>query len=87
MSRRVATENSSTSHTGTLEPTVSTVYVCNLLPITIDSIHHCPYHGDNAVVSASNSVFVEGKRLVREGDSTACGATITEGCLSVYCGD
>ena len=45
--------------------------------------HDCPIHGMNSV-SASGSTVIEGKNVVRLGDSCACGAVVVETSGSQY---
>lgn len=46
-----------------------------------------PNHGVNPIVKASGTVWVEGQRVARVGDTTACGATIITGSGEMEVGD
>lgn len=39
----------------------------------------CPKHGPNPIVSGDNTLIVDGKPAARNGDKTACGATLIAG--------
>jgi uncharacterized Zn-binding protein involved in type VI secretion len=36
----------------------------------------CPNHGVTTIVSADSTVVIDGKPVARQGDKTACGATL-----------
>ena len=46
---------------------------------TLGDKHACPLHRNNAIVSGSGKLTVNGKPTACVGDSTGCGATIIEG--------
>lgn len=39
----------------------------------------CPKHGPNTIVSGDSTLIVDGKPAARNGDKTACGATLIAG--------
>ena len=50
-----------------------------MLPIArLGDTHACPLHGPNVIVEGGRAT-ADGMPVARQGDKTACGATITQG--------
>ena len=72
----------------------STVHINGLPAALLGSIYspHAPYgpphppHAAATIVSASNTVIVEGRGLARVGDSLSCGHTVVQGSPNVRVG-
>ncbi len=45
--------------------------------LRVGDTYLCPIHGPNPVIGGSSSWTDDGRAIVRQGDATACGATVT----------
>lgn len=62
---------------GTRAPVRGALYDNDIRVLRVGDIYNCPIHGSNPVVTGSAVWFDCGRAIVRLGDTTACGATVT----------
>ena len=81
---QIARLGDSGSHGGSIS-TASTVVYADGIGIARDQdTYSCAIHGDNPLISGSNGVYVDGRLVIRVGDSASCGAVINSGSEVVY---
>lgn len=70
----------SSDHGGAVITSASKTYYEDKLAARVGDSFSCPIHGVNPIVEGSSKQIVEGAALAREGDHTACGASLISGC-------
>lgn len=74
------------SHGGAIDRVGQDSVLCNGLAVARQTDQAtCAIHGDVVITGGSLTVFAEGKRVARVGDSVSCGAVIVTGSPSVFC--
>lgn len=64
------------SHGGAVVTSAAFTSVEGKLVARVTDILDCPIHGPNPIVEGSGQHSVEGQKVARQGDHTACGASL-----------
>lgn len=72
------------SHGGAIITSASKTYCEGALIARETDILNCPIHGPNPIVGHSSKLKVEGLFVARQGDATACGATLVSGATKSF---
>lgn len=73
---KLARLNDTSDHGGNIITAAAKTYYNGRRVARIGDILNCPIHGPNPIVEGSAKQIVEGAKVARHGDHTACGAAL-----------
>jgi len=85
--KKIALLGDTSDHGGTIISTRAVkTYVEGKLVVCEEAYHSCPQegHGTTKIISTSDNVYVEGGKIIRDGDQCGCGAKIISSSQKSY---
>lgn len=73
---KLARLNDTSTHGGKIITAAAKTYYNGRRVARVTDTLDCPIHGPNPIVEGSGKQIVEGQKVAREGDHTACGAAL-----------